>query len=554
MLPPWNFDGVHFTDGGPLTVQYLLLLDALNFCFWPDPSLHYEHLASGLRAAVHRDPTSIDAARIAALDVAGLRALLGPKPFPLEQQRVQAARQVGQVLLRRFSGSAASMVEEAGGSAEMLVRLLTTHFPYFQDHAIYRGRQVALFKRAQIFVADVWGAFNGRGLGRFSDSHRLTMFADYVVPAVLRSRGVLRYAPGLAAAVDGKQEILPGSEEEVEIRACCIVATERLRERLERTVGKQVLSIEISAVIEIEQEDILTTPHEPPKTILEKLEEMDDVGVPHKVWLSDVVTVKKRPYFFNREWLPKDIGYAAFLGSIHLLALAAPFTFSWEAFECFVAMYVITGMFGITLSFHRHLTHHSFVLPKWLEYTFAYCGVLACQGPPFEWIRNAVTDLSCVVTLQLEGKNNIYDLTKDPFYQFIDKTYVWHIVASVAALYALGGFPFVVWGWALRLVWVYHITWFVNSASHVWGDQPWNTGDLSRNNWWVGILAFGEGWHNNHHAFEYSARHGLEWWQIDMTWYTLKLLEAVGLATNLRYPREKHMKKLAYPDSPLAKS
>ncbi|CAI7901647.1 unnamed protein product, partial [Closterium sp. NIES-53] len=78
------------------------------------------------------------------------------------------------------------------------------------DHTIYRGRQVALFKRAQIFVADLWGAFSGRGLGHFSDIHRLTMFADYVVPAVLRSRGVLTYAPSLAAAVDGKQEILPG--------------------------------------------------------------------------------------------------------------------------------------------------------------------------------------------------------------------------------------------------------------------------------------------------------------------------------------------------------
>ncbi|GJP82714.1 hypothetical protein CLOP_g16364 [Closterium sp. NIES-67] len=335
----------------------------------------------------------------------------------------------------------------------------------------------------------------------------------------------------------------------------------------------------ISAVIEIEQEEILTTPRDPPKTILEKLEELDDVGVPHQVLWSDVVTVKKRPYFFNREWLPKDIGYAVFLGSIHLLALAAPFTFSWEAFECFVAMYVITGMFGITLSFHRHLTHHSFVLPKWLEYTFAYCGVLACQGSPFEWVSaHRIHHRWCdkpedvhtpyegfwyshagwlldneALNARLEGKNNIYDLTKDPFYQFIDKTYIWHIVASVVALYALGGFPFVAWGFALRLVWVYHITWFVNSASHVWGDQPWNTGDLSRNNWWVGILAFGEGWHNNHHAFEYSARHGLDWWQIDMTWYTLKLLEAVGLATNLRYPREKHMKKLAFPDSPLAK-
>ncbi|CAI7899447.1 unnamed protein product [Closterium sp. NIES-53] len=358
-LPPWNFDGVHFTDGGPLTVQYLLLLDALNFCFWLDPSLHYEHLASGLRAAVHRDPTSIDAARLATLDVTGLRALLGSKPFPLEQQRVKAARQVGRVLLRRFSGSAANMVEEAGGSAERLVRLLTTHFTYFQDHTIYRGRQVALFKRAQIFVADLWGAFSGRGLGHFSDIHRLTIMATALLSHTASVPVTVACAKLTATPRHHLQSHFAGS-------------SLRLPARLPQFRARKPAGI--SAVIEIEQEDILTTPHEPPKTVLEKLEEMDDVGVPHKVWLSDVVTVKKRPYFFNREWLPKDIGYAVFLGSIHLLALAAPFTFSWEAFECFVAMYVITGMFGITLSFHRHLTHHSFVLPKWLEYTFAYCG------------------------------------------------------------------------------------------------------------------------------------------------------------------------------------
>eukprot|EP00271_Cylindrocystis_brebissonii_P014370 TRINITY_DN35709_c0_g1_i1.p1 TRINITY_DN35709_c0_g1~~TRINITY_DN35709_c0_g1_i1.p1 ORF type:complete len:140 (+),score=22.24 TRINITY_DN35709_c0_g1_i1:66-422(+) len=114
-----------------------------------------------------------------------------------------------------------------------------------------------------------------------------------------------------------------------------------------------------------------------------------------------------------------------------------------------------------------------------------------------------------------------------------------------AALYALGGVPFVVWGLAVRVVWVYHITWAVNSAAHVWGPQSWNTGDLSRNNWWVALLAFGEGWHNNHHAFEYSARHGLEWWQLDPTWYTVKLLEMAGLATKVRYPTKEHMSKLA---------
>nr|UDV78656.1 fatty acid desaturase 5.2 [Perilla frutescens] len=122
--------------------------------------------------------------------------------------------------------------------------------------------------------------------------------------------------------------------------------------------------------------------------------------------------------------------------------------------------------------------------------------------------------------------NNVGDLEKQPFYKFIEKTYIFHSVALGALLYSMGGFPYIVWGMrgpfdsgpkGVRIVWVYHITWLVNSACHVWGKQAWNTGDLSRNNWWVAMLAFGEGWHNNHHAFEYSARHGLEWWQIDMT-------------------------------------
>ena len=90
---------------------------------------------------------------------------------------------------------------------------------------------------------------------------------------------------------------------------------------------------------------------------------------------------------------------------------------------------------------------------------------------------------------------------------------------------ALGGLPWLVWGFRVRTCWVYHITWAVNSVAHVWGSQTYNTGDLSRNNWWIGILAFGEGWHNNHHAFEFSARHGLEWWQIDMTWMCVCVLK-----------------------------
>jgi stearoyl-CoA desaturase (delta-9 desaturase) len=90
-------------------------------------------------------------------------------------------------------------------------------------------------------------------------------------------------------------------------------------------------------------------------------------------------------------------------------------------------------------------------------------------------------------------RKNAVDLESQWFYRWIRDTYAWHVVAQFGLLFALGGLPALVWGGALRIVWVYHVTWFVNSASHVWGSQTYNTGDLSRNNWWVGLLAFGEG-------------------------------------------------------------
>lgn len=97
------------------------------------------------------------------------------------------------------------------------------------------------------------------------------------------------------------------------------------------------------------------------------------------IWMSDVVVKRKRNYFKNREWTAKDLTYAGFMAFMHGLCLFAPATFSWNAVGVFLGLYVVTGMLGITLSFHRNLSHKSFKLPKWLEYTFAYCGVQAVQ-------------------------------------------------------------------------------------------------------------------------------------------------------------------------------
>jgi len=301
-----------------------------------------------------------------------------------------------------------------------------------------------------------------------------------------------------------------------------------------------------------------------------KVEE-DGVEEPRQVWFSSVVQQKKRRYF-NREWTSRDIGVGALIGGTHALALLAPWFCTPAAVWCFVAMYVLTGMVGITFSFHRQLTHKSFKTPKWIEYVAAYCGVLSNQGDPIEWVsthrhHHARCDTPMDPHTPFDGlwwshggwmmdnagiepmvadKGNAKDLERQPFYRWLRDTYVWHVFGSAAALFAIGGMPFLVWGFAVRTCFVWHITWAVNSAAHVWGYQSWKTGDESRNNWWVAALAFGEGWHNNHHAFEYSARHGLEWWQFDPTWYLVCALKSVGLASDVLLPRESHMKQLSF--------
>ncbi|XP_011073424.1 palmitoyl-monogalactosyldiacylglycerol delta-7 desaturase, chloroplastic [Sesamum indicum] len=291
-----------------------------------------------------------------------------------------------------------------------------------------------------------------------------------------------------------------------------------------------------------------------------------------RILLSDVVVQRRRNVYWGRKWNSLDVATVGVVVAMHLLCVLAPFTFNWGAFWVAVGLYVITGLLGITLSFHRNLSHRSFKLPKWLEYLFAYCGVQALQGNPIDWVsthrhHHQFCDSEKDPHSPLEGfwfshmswlfdtkailercgePNNVGDLEKQPFYKFLQTTYIIHPLALGALLYAVGGVPYIVWGMGVRIVWVYHITWLVNSACHVWGNQAWNTGDLSRNNWWVAMLAFGEGWHNNHHAFEYSARHGLEWWQIDMTWYVVRLLQAIGLATDVKLPTTAQKQRMAF--------
>ncbi|KAL6993836.1 hypothetical protein U1Q18_011949 [Sarracenia purpurea var. burkii] len=152
---------------------------------------------------------------------------------------------VGHELETNFDGEAANLVESCGKSAVKLVTLVTRHFPGFRDHSVYKGHQVFLYKRAQIFAADLWGAFKGKGYGEFNDIGAITIFADYIVPAVLQQLGVLRYSSDLACTIEANGEIGPGSEEEVELRACSVYAVEKMRELIRKKSGKQVLSVEL---------------------------------------------------------------------------------------------------------------------------------------------------------------------------------------------------------------------------------------------------------------------------------------------------------------------
>jgi stearoyl-CoA desaturase (delta-9 desaturase) len=126
------------------------------------------------------------------------------------------------------------------------------------------------------------------------------------------------------------------------------------------------------------------------------------------------------------------------------------------------------------------------------------------------------------------------DIINDPFYQFCHKYYILMQIGLGIILYALGGMPFVVWGIFVRLFVGFHTTCCVNSICHKFGYRSHDTSDRSTNCWWVALLTFGEGWHNNHHACQYSARYGWQWWEIDMVWWTICLLQRLGLATKVK--------------------
>ncbi len=253
------------------------------------------------------------------------------------------------------------------------------------------------------------------------------------------------------------------------------------------------------------------------------------------------------------------------LGIIHVAALAAfiPGTFEWTAVAAAAVVLYITGGLGIALCFHRTLTHRGLRLRKPLEYVLSVFGTLALQSDPIRWvathrIHHARSDMqgdphgrdrgfrwahmnwlyqrNDALPTEADLRHFAPDLYASRFYRALPYAQ-WPLHLALAAiLFALGGWSWVIWGMAVRLVVSYHATWLVNSAAHSIGYRTYRTRDLSTNCWWVALVSWGEGWHNNHHAFPYSARHGLRWFEIDPTWWIVKALSIVRLADGVRLP------------------
>ncbi len=266
------------------------------------------------------------------------------------------------------------------------------------------------------------------------------------------------------------------------------------------------------------------------------------------------------------------LGYVLAVVAIHLAALAAPWYVTRAGVWAFVTLYVLTGQVGINLGFHRLLSHRSYRLPGWLESTFAVLGTLAVQGGPIGWVGNhrfhhkeADRDLDPhtplagigwahfgwtffrhpILTGPDERERFARDLAKLPALAFCERHAFGLNALSWAGLYGAGyltggpplGTSMLVWGGALRIVAIWHMTFVVNSINHLWGYRTYDTADNSRNNAWVSLLVLGEGWHNNHHAEPRSAAHGHRPLEFDPAYRFVCILESVGLATRVIRPR-----------------
>jgi stearoyl-CoA desaturase (delta-9 desaturase) len=259
---------------------------------------------------------------------------------------------------------------------------------------------------------------------------------------------------------------------------------------------------------------------------------------------------------------PVSIAHWIFFPAIHLLAAGAFLMPSWRNFACFLVMYFLTACLGITFCYHRLLAHRAYRASRWLLKATIPLAVLNVMGGPTDFIgthrmhhlfsdtpddphnagygfwhshwgwlffRRPGRDWQRLVSYAP-------DIQADPYLRFFDSVTVQLLLNVVMGvlLFLLGGWGFVFWGMFLRIVWVYHLTFLTNSASHLWGYRTYECKDGSRNNVWVGALSMGEGWQNNHHAYPTLAKLGHRWWELDVTYLVIRAFSAAGWVTGVK--------------------
>jgi stearoyl-CoA desaturase (delta-9 desaturase) len=262
----------------------------------------------------------------------------------------------------------------------------------------------------------------------------------------------------------------------------------------------------------------------------------------------------------------------------------------WSDFVVFAIMYAFTAL-GVTVGFHRLLTHRSFQTKPWLRTTFAILGSVAIEGPVIAWVadhrkhhafsdhegdphsphagheggfRGALRGLVhahvgwlFIHTQRANKERYAPDLMKDPQIRFVERTFLLWAIGGLILPFFMGwaiggsvfyGFTGMLWGGLIRMLLLHHVTYSINSLCHFFGRRQFDTGDESRNLAWLAPLSFGEAWHNNHHAFPTSAAHGLRWWQLDVSAIVIRVLEKTGLAWNVvRISPERQARKSLTP-------
>jgi len=272
-----------------------------------------------------------------------------------------------------------------------------------------------------------------------------------------------------------------------------------------------------------------------------------------------------------------------FAGLIAAIALLWGVAFDWVYLALLVGMYVVSGV-GITVGYHRYFTHRSFKTSPSVAAALGVMGSMAVEGPILQWAAvhrshhqhsdsqddpHSPHTHGVGVVGVLRGMwhahvgwmfrpdspslgRYVADLREERVVRWVSRFFPLWVLIGLLIPALLGGLITMswtgaalgfLWGGLVRILLVHHVTWSINSVCHIWGGRPFKSHDQSRNNLIFGILAFGEGWHNNHHAFPTSARHGLQWWQLDLSYIIIRAMELVRLVRDVRVPSAQRMAK-----------